>query len=423
MKIRGLRWWIAGLLFLASVLNYVDRNTLSLLAKTIQDSLTVSDQQYADIQVAFQVAYAIALLLSGLIVDKIGPRWALALFLGWWSLASLATSLTTSAFTLGAAMFMMGLGEAGNWTAAPKAVAAWFPPRERGLAIGLYTAGTPIGMTIAPLFIIALNAAWGWRATFVATALLGFVWLAPWLWFYRRKLLTEAESTTIAAGVAPANAATPTVPGWTYGEAFRRREVWCLLLGRMFSDPVWFFYLIWFPKYLQTARGLTQSDVKITWIVFLAAGIGSTLGGWLASVFIKRGWAPPRARLLILLGCAIVMPLSPLVAYAPTVAVVIGVAAVICFAHLAWLTNITALCVDVIPGPSLGKVFGLVAAGSSIGAIVMNKLVGALLMPDPVTKLVAPGAYTQWFLIAACLHLLVLPVIAWGVWRHKASEA
>ena len=202
IRIPGLRWWIAGLLFMASVLNYVDRNSVSLLAKTIQDGLVVSDQQYANIQIAFQVAYAIALLLSGIVVDRLGPRWALALFLGWWSLASLSTSFAHGALSLGVVMFAMGLGEAGNWTAAPKAVSAWFPSRERGLAIGIYTAGTPLGMTVAPIFIVGLSEAWGWRGTFVVTGLLGFVWLVPWLLFYRRSLLGSAECALIADAAA-----------------------------------------------------------------------------------------------------------------------------------------------------------------------------------------------------------------------------
>ena len=420
MKPPGLRWWIAGLLFLASVLNYVDRNAFSLLAPTIQGDLHLTDQHYANIQIAFQVAYAIALLLSGLIVDRLGPRKALALFVGWWSLASLSTSLAFSSVTLGIVMFLLGLGEAGNWTAAPKAVSEWFPPRERGLGIGLYTAGTPIGMTLAPLFLIWLAGIWGWRTTFIVMGLLGFVWLVPWLLLYRRTLLAEGERAWLAVDTAvPAESSAPVARSWTYGQALRRSEVWCLLLARMFSDPVWFFYLIWYPKYLVSARGLTQAEVNITWIVFLAAGIGSMVGGWLASGFIKRGWTPPQARLLIMLGCALCMPLSPLVAYAPTVAWSLSFAALICFAHLAWLSNITALVVDVVPGASLGKVFGLVAAGSAVGAILMNKLVAVLLEPDPITKLVQPGAYNKWYLVAAMLHLVVWPILAWGVLRRK----
>jgi ACS family hexuronate transporter-like MFS transporter len=423
MRIPYLRWWIAGLLFMASVLNYVDRNAFSLLAPTIQKDLHLTDQDYANIQVAFQVAYAIGLLLSGLVVDRLGSRKALALFVGWWSLASLSTSMAASTASLGVVMFLLGLGEAGNWTAAPKAVSEWFPARQRGLAIGLYTAGTPIGMTLAPIVLIWLMGMAGWRATFVAMGLLGFVWIVPWLIMNRtvktHPWLTQKERDWINIDTHPEAAGKPQEAGWTYGQALRRPEVWCLCLGRMLSDPVWFFYLIWYPKYLVSARGLTQVDVNITWVVFLAAGVGSMVGGWLASVFIKRGWTPPRARLAVMFGCALCMPFSPLVAFSPTLAWSLTFAAVICFAHLAWLTNITSLIVDVVPGPSLGKVFGIVSAGSCVGAIVMNKLVARLLEPDPITKLVQTGAYNKWYIIAAGLHLAVIPVLAWGVIRKQ----
>jgi ACS family hexuronate transporter-like MFS transporter len=185
LKLPGLRWWIVSLLFLAAVLNYVDKNTLSLLAPTIQKDLGFDDQAYANIQNAFQIAYTIALLASGVMVDKLGPRLSLGLFVAWWSVANVLTAWARSVTSLGIFRFLLGLGEAGNWTASPKAVAEWFPTKERGFAIGVYTAGTPIGMTLAPIFIIGLAGAFGWRSVFVVTGLLGLLWLVPWLVLYR----------------------------------------------------------------------------------------------------------------------------------------------------------------------------------------------------------------------------------------------
>ena len=393
------------MLFLAAVLNYVDKNTLALLAPTIQSDLGLSDQDYANIQNAFQVAYTIALLASGALVDKLGPRVSLALFVGWWSLANVFTCLARSVASFSVFRFLLGLGEAGNWTASPKTVSEWFPAKERGLAIGIYTAGTPIGMTLAPLFIIWLAGAFGWRSAFVVTGLLGLVWLVPWLVLYRTSRPGRAELANDT--LEPPE---PSGPGWTWLQAFGRVEVWCLLIGRMLSDPIWFFYQNWYPKYLVSARGLTQADVKITWVMFLAAGLGSLVGGWAAGRFIKQGRAPERARLYVMFGCALFMPLSPLVALAPSVEMSLALASIIVFAHLAWLTNISALVVDVVPKASLGTVFGIVAAGSSLGAIVMN---------DLVAKLVKYYSYTNWFVIAACLHLAVIPLIMWGVLRRK----
>jgi len=400
VKLRGLRWWIVALLFGASVLNYVDRNSLSLLAPTIQQQLGFDDQAYARIQNAFQIAYTVALLASGFMVDKLGARFSLALFVAWWSLASFLTGWANSVFMLGACWFMLGLGEAGNWTASPKAAQEWFPARERGLAMGIYTAGTPLGMTLAPLFVVGLAGVSGWRTVFWTTGILGILWVIPWSWLYRplktHPLLGEAERNWIQSDGTGTNSILASAAAWTWLEALGRKEVWFLLLGRMLSDPVWFFYLNWFPKYLVSQRGLTQTQVKITWVMFLAAGIGSLVGGWFAGRLIRRGLGAERARLFTMLGCVAVMPLSLLVTRVPTMQMALALASVIVFAHLAWLANISALVVDVVPAPSLGKVFGLVAAGSSAGAIVMNGLVANFLKQ---------GSYNQWFIIAAFLHI------------------
>jgi len=385
MKSTGQRWWIVALLFLAAVLNYVDKNSLALLAPTIQQDLGLSDQDYANIQNAFQIAYTAALLASGVIVDKLGARISLALFVGWWSVANVLTAFARSASSLGAFRLLLGLGEAGNWTASPKTVAAWFPARERGLAIGIYSAGTPLGMTLAPIFVISLQQAFGWQSAFVVTGILGLAWLVPWLLLSRRE---PTDSPPVAEAAA--------APSWTWLQSFARWEVWCLLFGRMLSDPVWFFYQNWYPKYLVSARGLTQAQVKLTWVMFLAGGLGSLIGGWFAGRLIRGGFGVERARLITMLGCVLVMPLSLLVARVPTMEGSLAVASLIMFAHLAWLVNISALVVDVVPGASLGKVFGLVAAGSSAGAVVMNGLVASLLKQ---------GSYSRWFVIAAFLHI------------------
>jgi ACS family hexuronate transporter-like MFS transporter len=420
MKLAGLRWYITGLLFLAAVLNYVDKNTLALLAPTIQKDLGLTDQDYANIQNAFQVAYTIALLASGVIVDKLGPRISLALFVGWWSLANVFTAAARSVFSLGFYRFLLGLGEAGNWTASPKTVSEWFPAKERGLAMGIYTAGTPIGMTLAPLFIIWLAEAFGWRSAFVVTGIFGLVWLVPWLVLYPRKWHGQPDHESGNGGTADhgqdarvtQGGATTEERGWGWLESFRQPVVWCLLIGRMLSDPIWFFYQNWYPKYLVSARGLTQAEVKITWVMFLAAGVGSLIGGWITGRFIKRGGSPSHVRLFTMLGCACFMPLSPLVASVPTVEWSLALASVIAFAHLAWLVNIGALVVDVVPKKSLGSVFGIVAAGSSLGAIIMN---------DLVAKLVKTGGYNQWYIIAAGLHLIAIVVLMAGILRRKTT--
>ncbi len=309
------RWLIVGLLFFASVLNYVDKNTFALLAPTIQHDLHFSDQTYAAIQNAFQIAYTIALLGSGLIVDRFGARLGMALFIGWWSIANVMTAWARSVSSLGMFRFLLGLGEAGNWTAAPKTVAEWFPARERGLAIGIYSSGTPLGMTVAPLLIIWIADAHGWRSAFVLTGIAGLLWLVPWAIFYRpiKTEMVRRFETRQAIRMSLDLPGDEPAMGWL--NAFSQPAVWCLLFGRMLSDPVWFFYQNWYPKYLVTARHFSQGDIRITWVMFLAGGIGSLLGGIIAGRLIRRGQIPRRARLMTMLGCAVVMPLSPLVAW------------------------------------------------------------------------------------------------------------
>jgi len=400
------RWGIVSLLFVAALLNYVDKNALALLAPTIQGDLGLTDQAYANVQNAFQIAYTLALLASGVIVDRFGPRLSLACFVCWWSLANVFTAAARSAASLGCFRFLLGLGEAGNWAASLKSVSMWFPAKERGLAIGIYTAGTPIGMTLAPLLIIGLAEGFGWRMAFVVTGLVGLVWLVPWVLLYRGASLSPT-SLEAASATVPSTAGVEI--GWTWGQLFGRREVWCLLIGRMFSDPVWFFYQNWYPKYLVSDRQLVQADVKLVSIMFLAAGLGSLIGGLLPARFIKSGRAPQQARVLVMLGCALFMPLSPLVATVSSVAASLTFASIIVFMHLAWLTNITALLTDVVPQASQGKVFSVVAAGSSVGAIAMNHFVAGML---------TSGSYHTWFWIAAGLHLVVAPMI-WFVFHRR----
>ncbi len=413
-ELPGLRWWIVAMLFLAAVLNYADKNALALLAPTIQKDLGFGDVAYANIQNAFQIAYTIALLCTGIFVDKLGPRISLGIFVAWWSLANILTGFARSVPFFASFRFLLGLGEAGNWIASPKVVSKCFPAKERALAVGIYTAGTPVGMTLAPILIISLSDTFGWRSAFVLTGFLGLLWLLPWLVLFREaKGYTsriENEQEEMPSLKHPEDFAIPSEKEWTWLQAFSHAEVWCLLFGRMLTDPIWFFYQNWYPKYLVSARGFTQADIKITWVIFLFAGLGSLLGGWISGQFIKRGFAVRRVRLYTMLGCALFMPLSPFVALVSSSPWSLALASIIVSAHLAWLVNISALVIDVVPGRSLGRVFGIVAAGSSLGAIMMN---------DLVAKLVTSDSYTNWFVIAAFPHLLVIPFLMWGILRRS----
>ena len=383
-RIPHLRWWIVALIFGASVLNYVDRQALSILAPTIQKDLALSNEDYAAVLNWFLVAYTVALIVSGKIVDRFGVRFSLALFVGWWSISNILTGFARSAASLGACRFLLGLGEAGNWTAAPKAVSEWFPARERALAIGIYTLGATVGATLAPVLIIGLASWHSWQAAFIVTGSAGLVWLIPWLWLYRRpsehpRLSTE-ERTLIESGqAADQAAASAAAPDWgKWHRVLLRREVLLLIFARMLTDPVWYFFQFWFAKYLYDARGLDQKSLSVTWVVYLAADIGVLSGGWLSGLLIKRGTAPVRSRLWIMLACAVLVPLGAVIPHVDALWLVLAFGMVAVLAHLAWLINLSALVVDLVPRGSLAFAFGVIAAGSSLGGLMMNKAVGSL---------------------------------------------
>lgn len=408
-KTSPLRWWILFMLFTAGFLNYMDKGMLGLLAPTIQKDLGFDDNAYADIQNWFQVAYTVATLASGFIVDKFGARISLALFVGWWSVANVLTGFANSVFSLKFYRALLGLGEAGNWTAAPKTVGEWFSDKERGLAIGVYSIGAPIGMVIAPSLIIGMMTFYGsWKAPFIVTGLLGVVWVLPWLWLYKSSAVPSVASAPTGAAPTQENTATN---GWSFLYALCRWEVWVLIFGRMLTDPVWGFYQNWYPKYLVNARGFSQTDIKAVWIVFVGAAIGGIIGGWLSGRFVKRGVRAVRARLIVMGIAMLAMFLSPLVSQVSSSNLSIALAAIIVMAHLAWLTNVSTLVVDIVPQISLAKVFGLVAVGSSLGMIGMNKGVAAI---------IGAGSYDRWFTIAGFLHVTAFLLLL-SLWRRKAD--
>ncbi len=397
---RNLRWWVTALLFFSTVINYMDRQNLSILARTIQDDLKISDIQYSYVVQAFLLAYTVTYLFAGRLTDYLGTRVSMAVFVVWWSVADMLTSLSSGLLSLGFFRFLLGVGEPGNYTSAPKAVSEWFPPKERGLVIGIYTAGATLGATIAPPVIAFLASHFHWRTVFLFTGSLGLLWVIPWLWFYRRPeehpRITEEERELIASGAASATQSDemPAEGRWRY--ILKRRETWLLMFGRMLTDPVWYFYLFWFPKYLTDARHLSLAEVgRIAWLVYLAADIGCLLGGYLSGVLIKRGVVPVRSRIWVMTFAAVLLPLSPLINMASTPLMAVGIASIAAFAHLAWQISLSTIIVDIYPKPLVGTVFGLVAAGSGFGGMLSTNLVG---------RAVTYYSYAPIFIVMGVLH-------------------
>ena len=403
LRIRGLRWWIVALLFFASAKNYLDRQTLSILAPTIQTDLHISDAAYGNIVNLFLLAYGFAYLISGRITDWLGSRLSMVVFMTWWSVAGMLTALVQSAASLGCVRFLLGLGEAGNYTVAPKVVSEWFPPRERGVAIGIYTLGATVGATAAPLLIVGLNEHWGWQATFAVIGATGLVWLIPWFWLYYRPQehprITKAERALVPRPPESPAAGAAKESEWSRWRAvLTRRDVWLLLAARMFTDPVWYFYQFWLAKYLYTVRHVDQKQLGVTWVVYLAADVGTLGGGLLSGWMVKRGATPMGGRLWAMLACACLVPFSCLVPLAPTVPLALAISMAVVLAHMAWLINVSALVVDAVPQKILGTAFGVIAAGSTFGGLLMNEV---------VKRLATSGHYETWFVLMAFLHPLV----------------
>jgi len=394
------KWIVCGLLLLSTVINYIDRQTLSVLARTIQDEFGMGDVDYATVVQAFMLAYTLAYLAAGRITDWLGTKRAMVLFISWWSAANILTGTARSALSLGVFRFLLGLGEPGNYTVAPRAVAEWFPPEERGLAIGIYTAGATLGATIAPPVIAFLALHYGWRAAFYLTGLLGFIWVPAWLWVYRvpcrgRPATHSQAPESGENGWASQQARALTKGIWR--SVLADPNVWRLTLARLITDPVWYFYLFWFPKFLADARGLSLRELGyVSWVVYLAADAGSIVGGWCSGMLARGGRAPVPARKLTMLLAALLLPVTILVPLAADLKLALAIASLSAFAHLSWQVTLTALATDVFPQRVLATAFGVVAAGSGLGGFLSAGLVGYV---------VSRFSYVPVFALMGFLHL------------------
>ena len=419
---RNTKWVLLALLFFSTVINYLDRQALSILATTIQADLGMSDLEYARVVQVFLFAYAAAYVMAGRVTDWLGARVALLLFVGWWSLANIATGFVRSAFELGAARFALGLGEPGNYTVGTKVVSEQFPAPQRGLALGLYTAGAMIGATLAPPLIGGIALTYGWRSAFWITGVAGLLWMIAWYLVYPRPARQTATAVTAAAAAeavatpaldTPAASAPAVSMKGVWGRLARDRTVWALVASRAVADPVWYFYLFWFPKYLGDARGMSLAAIaSLAWIVYVAADIGSVGGGLISGRLVKRGMSPVRARLATMIGAACLAPVGMLVALHPPIPLLLALACVVTFAHLTYQINLTAMTVDLFPSRYIASVAGLVGCGSALGGMVSAQVVG---------HLVADGNFDRAFVLMAFLHPIAV-LLAWTALR-KAKRS
>jgi len=397
MQIPRLRWWIAGLLFLSTVINYVDRQTLSVLAPVLKVELGVTDAQYANILTAFLAAYTVMYVGSGFLVDRFGTRRALAGFMVWWSAANMLHAFARGPWSLGGLRFLLGLGESGNFMAAFKAVSEWYPAKERAFVHGLVQSGAAIGAIVAPPVITWINAAYGWQPAFLVTGALGFVWLVFWLMLYhapeRHPFLTPQERALVLEGEPSGDTAPKQKALWW--SLLGHPQTWGLLGARFLSDPVWWFYLFWLPKYLVEQRGFSMTQMgMLAWLPYLTADLGAIGGGWASGRLVARGWNPIRARLAVMLPFACLMPLSLLIDRSDSW-LAITIICVVTFSHMAWKTNQNTLTNDVFPKAVVGTASGMLAFGTGLGGTLFTWLTGLL---------VESFGYGSVFLLMSVLH-------------------
>jgi ACS family hexuronate transporter-like MFS transporter len=362
---RRFRWWIAALLFASTTINYIDRQTLSVLAPYLKRDYGWSNTDFAMIVIAFRAGYTIFQVVSGRLLDRLGTRRGLSLAVLWYSVVAIATSAAAGLKSFAMFRFLLGAGEAANWPGATKAVSEWFPKSERGMAVAIFDSGSAVGGAIAPLLVIWLYSHFqSWRPAFVITGFLGIGWLVLWRRFYHTPKpdgLQEMENT------GPA-------PSWT--SLLRRRETWGIVLGKALTDPVWFFITDWFAIYLVSKGFRLENTLLGFWVPFLAADLGNFAGGGLSSLLIRRGWPVLKARkVVVLLGGIGMTLLIPTIAVS-NFALIIALFAISTFCYAAWSTMGLTFPADLYAGHSVATVSGMSGGAAGIGTILSTLIIG-----------------------------------------------
>lgn len=388
------RWWVVGLLFVATVINYIDRQTLSILSGTLRSELKLTDADYANVVSAFLFSYLIMYTVSGRLIDRFGVRLGVAVCITWWSAAAALTSCARGPFSLAFFRLMLGIGEPGIFPAGVKACGEWFPGRLRALATGIFSSGGAVGAVIAAPLIAWLTLHFGWRAAFVIPGLAGLLWLPCWLAVYRHPTQHPAVTAADLAQLEAGKLGEPR-PRWT---TVLPRPVWGLVLSRLASDPVWYFYLFWLPDYFQRIRHLSLAEIGLYgWIPFLFADLGNILGGVASDALIRRGWPAARARFVVLFAIALLAPFGALVGLMQSTAAAIAMTCMITFLCQAWSTNVATLSADLTQRNETGTVLGLMGTAGSLGGLAFAQVLGFS---------IAAFGYTSAFGMAALLHPL-----------------
>ncbi len=401
-KAGNYRWVICALLFFATTINYVDRSVLGVLAPTLRAEIGWTDQHYGYISGAFTLAYAIGFLFAGWLIDKIGTRIGYTIYLTVWSIAAAAHGLARSAFGFGLARFALGAGESGNFPAAIKTVAEWFPKKERALATGIFNAGTNVGAVVAPLVVPWIALHWHWQAAFVITGAAGLVWVLFWWPIYRRPSEHSKLSKTELAYIESDPADPQTNIAWK--DLLPHRQTWAFSIGKFMIDAIWWFYLFWFPVFMYDRFGVDLKGIGLPLVtVYLLADVGSVFGGWLSSSLIGKGRTVNFARKTAMLTCAIfILPvtMAPNVDSEWLAVWLVGIAAA---AHQGFSANLFTSASDMFPKKAVGSVVGIGGFAGGMGGFFMSLGVGWLKQNT--------GSFVVMFLIAGFTYLTALLIM------------
>jgi ACS family hexuronate transporter-like MFS transporter len=391
---------VCALLFFAASVNYMDRQVIGLLKPTLQLQFGWSEVGYSNIVFAFQFAYGASLLFIGKMIDRLGTRVGFALVVLFWSLSAMAHAAAGSVLQFAAARFSLGIGESGSFPASIKAVAEWFPKKERALATGIFNSGTNVGAIVTPLIVPWITFRFGWRMAFIATGALGMLWIAAWLALYRR----PEESKFVSAGElalvqSDPDASVATALPW--GVMLRSRQAWAVGMGKFFTDPIWIVYLFWMPDFLSRNLNLDLKGMALPlFVIYSGASVGSISGGWFSSSLLKRGWSLNASRKTAMLACALAVTPIMLAARTTNAWTAVFLVAIAAGAHQGWSANIYTLASDMFPRGAVASVVGFGTLLGALSGMFLSKMVGYVLQRT--------GSYIPVFVLAGSAYLVAL---------------
>ena len=409
-KIGNYRWTVCALIFFATTINYLDRQVIGILKPLLESELNIGEVQYGNIVTVFQLFYGFSMLLAGRLVDKFGTKIGYGISVLFWSIAAMGHALAKGVIGFGFWRAMLGIGESGNFPAAIKTIAEWFPRKERALATGIFNSGTNVGAIIAPIAVPAIVIAWGWQAAFIITGALGFIWLILWYLFYelpeKHRKLASAELEFIQSDKDENNESQKPIP-WM--KLLKYRQTWMFFIGKAMTDPIWWFYLFWIPGWLSTVRG-AGLDIKSFGlplvVIYSSTTVGSIGGGWLSSFMIKKGMSPFNARkYTMLIFALLVIPVFFAQSEGVTTWGAVALISLAASSHQAWSANIFTTVSDAFPKRAVSSVTGIGGMAGAIGGAFVSVFAGHLLDFFKKAGHIETG-YTVMFTIAACAYIL-----------------